>query len=91
MEVITIESSTFNAIIHAIEENKKLTERIFQKLEAAKEDKWLSPLEAAEYSGFSKQWINSKAADIGAFKNGTALRFKRSAVDAYMQKHSFKK
>lgn len=79
----------------AIEGIEKKLDNILIKMELIKsipdDDHWLSPLEAAKYTGFSKQWINAKAAEIGAFKKGTAIRFKKSNIDIYMDKHSFKK
>lgn len=90
MEVITVESGAWKALIADIEEANKCTRAMFAKMNDAVQDRWLSPEEAAEYVGFKPAWIKARSAKIGAFKDGCGLRFKRSDVDAYMKKNSFK-
>lgn len=90
MEVITFESETFKALVSEIQETKKLMQIVFAKMNDATQDRWLDPKEAADYVGFKPAWIKARSAQIGAFQAGCGLRFKKSDVDAYMKKNSFK-
>lgn len=90
MEVITVESGAWKSLIADLEETRKLIQAMFDKMSDAAADRWLSPKEAAEYVGFKPAWIKARSHKIGAFKDGCGLRFKRSDIDKYMQKNSFK-
>lgn len=90
MEVIVIGSEAWKALIFEIEETRKLMQVMFDTMNDAASDRWLSPKEAAEYVGFKPAWIKARSAKIGASQDGCGLRFKRSDIDKYMQKHSFK-
>lgn len=90
MEVITMESEAWKALIADIEEAKKLTKAMFDKMNDTAQDRWFSPKDAAEYTGFNIAWIKARSAKIGAFQDGKGLRFKKSNVDKYMEKNSFK-
>lgn len=90
MEVIVIGSEAWKALIFEIEETRKLTQAMFDKMSDAVQDRWLSPRDAAEYTGFKQSWIKARSAKIGAFQDGMGLRYKRSDIDKYMQKNSFK-
>lgn len=90
MEVIVIGSEAWKALIFEIEETRKLIQAMFEKMSEAAQDRWLSPKEAAEYTGFKQAWIKQRSAKIGAFQDGMGLRYKRSDIDKYMKENSFK-
>ena len=73
MEVIVIGSEAWKALIFEIEETRKLIEAMFEKMSDAAKDRWLSPKEAAEYTGFNQAWIKARSAKIGAFQDGKGL------------------
>lgn len=45
---------------------------------------WLSVDQAADYLGVSAKTVRRKAADLGGVRFGSQLRFKASAIDAYL-------
>ncbi len=90
MDVIVISSEAWKALIFEIEEAKRIVKAMFEQMSADSQDKWLSPAQAAEYTGFKQAWIKARAAKIGAFQDGCGLRFLRSDIDAYMKSNSFK-
>jgi ATP-dependent protease ClpP protease subunit len=90
MELITFEHETFKALVFEIYESRKLTQAMFDKMSDTTQDRWLSPKEAADYTGFNQAWIKARSAKIGAFQDGKGLRFKQSDIDKYMQANSFK-
>lgn len=91
MELITFESEAYKAMLFEITQNHKKTDAIIAQLNARSVDKWLSPTEAAEYTGFTPRWIKERSALIGAFQDGKGLRYKRSNLDKYMEANSFKR
>ena len=91
MEIIAIESTAFQTLISNIEKSRKITEDMFNQLKETKNDRYMDAKEVAVYTGFSTQWVKQRSSDIGAFQDGCGLRYLKSNVDAYMQKHSFKK
>lgn len=71
-------------------------EQILKKLAyiemIADNDRWLSTSEAAKYVGFKEDWVRDRSNQIGAFKDGNGgYRYKKTNLDTYMLKHSFKK
>lgn len=90
MEVIVISSEAWKVLIFEIMETRKLTQVMFEKMSEAAADRWLTPKEAGEYVGFKQTWIKARSSKIGAFQDGNGLRFKKSDIDAYMEKNSFK-
>lgn len=86
MDVIVIESAAFKAMLHEIE--RKIVDTVTKHV--SPEDRFMTVKEVAEYTRFAPQWVTLRSAEIGAFQKGCGLRFKKSDVDAYMAKHTFK-
>jgi excisionase family DNA binding protein len=91
MEVITVESECFKMMLFNIEQTRKMVERLTEELKKAKGDYWMTPDQVAEYTGFKYTWIYERRNDIGCFREGKGLRFKKSNVEKYMEENSFKK
>ena len=83
------QSAVMQDIRYLLEENRKTTAHVLKQLADAKTDNWLSPQDAAEYTGFNQAWIKARSAKIGCFKDGKGLRFKKSNIDRYMTANSF--
>ncbi len=88
-EVITIESQAWKSIMFNIERAMQTTEQIARELRQVKEDRWMTLEEVAEFTGFKSTWITARKRDLGGFKQGKGLRFKKSKVDQYMEEHSY--
>ena len=88
MEVIVIESEAFKAIMFEVSEGRRVSEAYWRLSTERAEDKWLSPKQAAEYTGFKQAWIVDRKERIGFFQDGNGLRFKKSKLDKYMDANS---
>ncbi|WP_285011304.1 helix-turn-helix domain-containing protein [Pedobacter faecalis] len=87
MEVVVIESKTFQTLTQTINSAVEKIESVMAENLRLKEDRWLSVDEAAKYIGFSKQWLLRRKVEFGVFQEGQAVKFKRSSLDAYMEKY----
>lgn len=78
MEVITIESQAFKALVNEIVD--QITERF-------KPDSLMTNQQVMDYTGFGPKWLSTRKELIGYIQDGKEIRFRRSHVDAYLNKH----
>ena len=90
MEVITFESEAYKKLIFNIEQNRRDTATAFKLLADAKSDRYMTPLEVQEFTGFGYAWVYERRNHFGCFTDGKGLRFLRSNVEAYMKANTFK-
>lgn len=86
MEVVVIESKTFQTLTQTLNNAIEKIETVMAENVKLKDDRWMSVDDAAEYVGFSKQWLLRRKIQFQAFQEGTAIKFKKSSLDSYMEK-----
>jgi len=87
MEVITIESNAYEAML--LEIRKSIIDTVTKTV--SPDDRWLTPKEVAAYVGFTTAWVKERSAIIGASQDSRGLRYKKSDVEKFMQSRYFKK
>ena len=92
MEVITLTEPAYKTMMEHItrtaQNSDRLVERII-KLELGK-DEVMTIEEVADYLKVEYSWVYLRRNRIGYFKEGRVVRFKKSQVDSYFEKHFIK-
>lgn len=88
MEVITIESAAYKELLQVISLQMTLFLNLVEELKDTKNEKYLSVEEVCELTGFSKDWVYARKADIGYFSEGKDLKFWKPNVLKYMSQRS---
>jgi hypothetical protein len=90
MKVITIKSKDYKAQQENLAILRELFLKTVEELKEAKQDKWMSVEEVAEFTGFSRDWVYDHKEDIGFFHNGGHLKFWKPDVMKFMELRSVK-
>jgi len=88
MEVIVIESEAYKQLITRIENIERLFIEAISELKEAKNDRYWSVEEVAEFTGFCESWVRKRKEHMGFFQEGKDLKFLKSNVLKYMSQRS---
>lgn len=87
MEVIVLDSEVYKAITSKIDNMAAMLEKLMSEKKIA--DPYMSIEEVERYIGFERKWIVKKLDNREiAYTNLGKMKIKKSAIDAYMDKHS---